>query len=213
MNHREAILKEIDSMPFFNHLNITDDKEYDFEHHKGEVIHELQYHIKDSTYSRLFLNQLTQLHGLGYVEIDGYKHPYELTMIYWTLENIIYNKIEYKIFNRKGSLLKGLEIYHVHHNQSFYSMNNFKRYFMKKYPNEESVVNRVYELIKKDPNCYPYYDIVYEAFMESLSWKYKTGEWILFQMKNDKYYFIALALHDDTDQNDKKLYGKIKEVL
>ena len=213
MNYREEMLKEFYSMPFFNHSNITEDKEYDIEHHKGEVVHELKHHIKDNIYSKLFLEQFTQLHGLGYVEIDGYKHPYEKTQIYWTLESIIKKEVEYKEFTKDKSMLKGLGIYHVHHSQSFYIMNNFIKFFKKKYPNEDSLKKRIDELVKKNPNCNPCSIISCEAVIESQSQVDITGEWILFQEKNGKYYFIALALHDYSDKNDEKLYNKIKDEI
>jgi len=213
MKVRESIIENLEKSIMFKYLELPEDEEYDIEFHENQVIQELQYHIGNNQYSKLFLQQLTQLHGAKYVEIRNKKHPYQLSPIYWMLEKIIKNEIPFKEFKRKKSLLYGKNVYHVHHSQSFYIEDNHIRYFKQKYKTEESLTDRIAELLSKNPDCNPVFEIVYECLMESMTWIDKTGEWILFQNKNGLYYFLALGIHDANDKEDKKLYDEIIEYV
>ncbi len=129
------------------------------------------------------------------------------------LESIIKMEVDYKTFDRSESLFFGKNVLHVHHSQSFYIEDNHIRYFKHKYKTEKSVIARMNESLQTKPDCNPEYEIVYETLMESMTWDKKTGEWILFQKTGDQYYFIALALHDSEDIEDKQLFGEIQDYI
>lgn len=186
---------------------------FDFNKHKAELLGELQYHLgSNNIYSEFFLEQLTKLHGLNFVEINNKYIPYNLTIIYKTLKKIINREIEYKKFNNQNSLFLNKGVFHVHHSQNFYDEQNHINYFKDKYKNDKSLIDEI-QVLNKEGCEKPILEIVYKTLMESYSWKKRTGEWILFQEVGNRIYFIALALHNYNDQNDKKLYNSIKVHL
>jgi hypothetical protein len=214
MNLRDKIIQTMESMPKFDTLNATDEKQYDKTHHEKEVISELKYHIGDTGYSKLFLNQLTQLHGAGYVEINDKKYPYNLTPIYWRLEEIINKKIEFKDFRKKESFLYGKNIFHVHHSQAFYISNNAINYFKRSYPSDESVKEKLTDICINHPDNNSSATFGIDILLTSINSPRKTGEWIIFQNTGNRFHFICLALHNTKeDKNDEQLFNQIKSHL
>jgi hypothetical protein len=69
MNVRDEIKQALETGLRFEILK-TPDQPYDIDHHEQEVAEELKHHIGNVGYSKLFLKQLGQLHGTGYIEIN-----------------------------------------------------------------------------------------------------------------------------------------------
>jgi hypothetical protein len=212
-NIRDEILRVLEKNILLKYLETDDDKVFDEDEHKKEVLEELSYHIGDHLVSDLMLSQLVDLHGKNYTEIDGKKHPYNITSVYWRMEDIINEKEKPKEFRNKSSKLFGKGIYHIHHSQSFYIEDNHIRFFKNKYKDNKSVIARIQEIAKLYPNNEPIPTFVYETLLESLDWDKKTGEWILFQKIDRKIYFIGLALHNSKDNNDELLFAKIRDYI
>jgi hypothetical protein len=213
MGIRDEIIKTLESNIRYETLQTTEEKQYDKKEHEKEVISELKYHIGNNTYSPLFLNQLTQLHGIHYVEIQGKKHPYDISLIYWTLESIIRKQVPYKTFTRKTSFLFNKNLLHTHHHESFYIERNTINYFKRKYKTDESVIKRLDELQLLYPDHKPHPLLIIETLNESNNRIDKTGQWIIFRQANNAFYFICLALHNSSDKNDKILYEEIKGYI
>jgi hypothetical protein len=212
-NLHDEIIKTLENNIMFKYANIEDTIIINREQHRLEVIEEIKHYIGESKVSELMLFQLTDLHGKNYIEIDGKKHPYNIGEIYLKMKDIITGNEKQKKFHNKKSKLYGKGIYHVHHSQSFYIEDNHIRYFKIKYPNSETIIGRLQELTKQYPDKEPIPILIYETLIESISWDKKTGEWILFQRKNQNYYFIGLAIHNYGDEDDSALYEKIREYI
>ena len=205
---RENICFESGTDGFYNSRNIEDCEE--------EVNFELSKYGEACKFSVLFYSQLIELHSKGYVEIDDNRYLYHPKYIYDKISQIIEDakKARIKLFNKTQSVLQGKNIYHIHHNQINHLEKNHIRYIERKYPDDLSIERRLNELIKLYPEQNPVSIFVYEALMETVEWKGKTGEWIVFQKKDDIYNFLCLANHiPKTDKRDTSLFQKIENYL
>jgi hypothetical protein len=213
MNVRDEIKQALETGLRFSTLKVPD-QPYDIKYHEKEVAEELKHHIGNVRYSKLFLKQLGQLHGTDYVEINNEKHPYDLSSIYWIMEDIIKQKLDYKIFKGEKSPLSNKNIFHVHHHQSFYMARNIINYYTRTYTSEESVRERINFFSSKYPNHNPKEVFCNSVLLQTLNSPCKTGQWIIFQYSNNLYYFICLALHNTgKDNNDKLLFRQIEHHL
>jgi ribulose bisphosphate carboxylase small subunit len=213
-NIRDRMIELMEVIPQFTTINITDEEPYDKTYHEQEVISELKHHIGNASYSKLFLHQLTQLHGAHYVEINDLKYPYSLNSIYWRLEEIINKKVEFRDFRKAGSYLAGKSLFHVHHSKEFYISKNAINHFKRTYPSDESIKAKIAEIIIEHPNNNPSAVFGVHILMESISSPQKTGEWIIFQNSGARFHFICLDLHNTKeDKNDERLYNLIKSHL
>lgn len=213
MSIKDDLLSTLESNIVLKYLRITDDEDFDYEKNKKDVLEELVYHIGENTCSELMVDQLVQLHARNYVLINNKRHPYHLTEVYWRMQSIIKNEIPFKKFKNKKSKLFGKGILHVHHSQSFYLEDNQIRYIKWKYKTDKSIEDRISQIKIERPKCNPILDFFYETLMESINWRMKTGEWILFQNKDNKFHFIGLGLHNSDDNNDEVLAKEILRYL
>jgi uncharacterized protein YkvS len=218
-----------------NIIHLRTDGDYHFRNEecsKNEVITKLKYHIGEQQYSDLFLDQLAIINEGGYVSIK-YPHLNKVERAYYMPDDIylrLHDLIdgravcEEKPFKKNGSYLKGKNLFHIHHNSMSYIDHNVCRYFSKKYPADEDII-RDLELLDKQ------YDkpinklieyLVIRRFREISEFQVKvsgkpfriTGEWLIYQKKNDRFNFIGLFLHNDrTDHDDKNLYDLVKPYL
>ena len=69
--------------------------------------------------SELLRVQIQELKENLIIKICDKYYPYNLRLIYWKMEEIVKGKIgkHEKGFNEPNSLLNGINVYHVHHNQ------------------------------------------------------------------------------------------------
>ena len=95
-NIREQILNDLKNNILFKYLETNENLIFDRSIHEIEVRKELKHHIKDNLVSKLMLSQLIDLHGKRFTEINGKKHPYNLTYIYWRMEDVIKGKVKQK---------------------------------------------------------------------------------------------------------------------
>jgi hypothetical protein len=233
MGIRDEILKDLVTMNVdLQSKIILDDLTFDKEKHINEVLEELEYHIGKNKYSDLFLNQLSCIHSKGFVNIEKTGASeiitayYSMIDIYSTLKLIV-NKpqmIEIKEFEHKNSFLFGKNIYHVHHNQVYYLQSNTVKFFKRKYKNDNDIITEIKRLEKQYPNRkigeYVFM-LCYQTLNEVIKFPNKvndrpyqnTGEWIIFQQNENKFNFIALALHSYGDEHDKRLYELIKPYI
>jgi len=213
MNLRDEIIDYLLRNISLRYTHRDQDESFDEIKHEKEVKEELNDHIRNSEISKLFLMQLTFLHAKNYVVINNKAHPYNITEIYWDLEKIVKGKVEHKPFDRKKSMLYGKNLLHSHHSRSFYTEDNHIRYFKKKYPTEESVIEAIKNIKHKSPEQSDVSTFVITTLLDSIEWEEKTGEWIIFKKEEEKIKFIALALHQVDDRIDENIYEQIKEYI
>lgn len=211
-NIRNKILAEFENLDAFRYTNA---EPRDFDRDTCEKIAEeaLQYHCKGHQYSNVLKAQFVDLYGNGFVEICGYKHPYRSHDIYWRMEEVINDRTFHKPFLNKNSFLYNKNIFHTHHSQTFYSMENCIRYFKRKYLTDSDVWTRLRELQLEFPkvdNIMPVF--ANTVLMESLSWPKKTGEWLVYEKCGKKINFLCMYIHAQ-DKNDEHLFSLIKEEL
>jgi hypothetical protein len=191
--------------------------EFDRNAYDKQVTEELDHHTKQHSYSALFKNQIIDLYGQGFVNICGLKHPYEFPDISNIIDGIVQGRVKPKPFNRKSSCLYGKDIYHSHHSQSFYIEKNQSIYFQRKYKNDEQIIKELKKIQKERPeikNAVPI--LMTRNLLESINRRDKTGEWIVYQKKNDKIHFLCLHVHDNEENridNDSHLFSIIKDHL
>jgi hypothetical protein len=179
-----------------------------------EVKEALDYHCPNQSFSDLLVNQLIELQGSGMVKICGYSHPYIPKEIYWTMEQIIRGEHKHKPFKKKGSKLFGKNILHVHHSKTHYIMMNCIRYFERCYTNDSEILNRLKELQLEHPDRTDHMVLfANEVLLKSINWMHKTGEWLVYQKKDNVFQFLCLYIHDYEDTDDSKLYEIIKNDI
>jgi hypothetical protein len=160
----------------------------------------------NAKFSDLLVKQLTELRGNGFVEICGNKYPYILSEIILTIANIVDGKIKSKEFNRKKSNLFQRNIFHAHHSQTHYMLFNCIRYFRRHYKSDNDVFKDIDILVRQYPDRNDYVALLANnIFMKSLSWDERTGEWIVYEMFDEKINFLCLYVHRDDSKNDEKL--------
>ena len=185
-------------------------EEHDRESCRKEVVERLKFHCAAHTFSDLIIEQLIDLIGKSYVEICDQRLPYNVTEVFWCMELISTNQCQDKVFNKKGSLLRGRNIYHAHHAQTHYTHFNLIRYFKEKYPDDESILKAVHQLQAKHPGRNDHWRIfASKVFQGSLHWNKKTGEWIVYEKDGGKINFLCLYIHDHDDKNDSRLNSLI----
>jgi hypothetical protein len=230
---REEILAVLKRAGSITHSKINDDYHFkNEEYSKKEVINELEYHIGKQQYSALFLEQMAILHEGGHISI---KYPYtdkverEYYMpddIYLRLHDLIERRaIHEEIpFKKNSSYLKGKNLFHIHHNPMNYIDYNICKYFNRKYPTDEDIIKDlelldkqhdkpINELIKYLVTRCSQEALEFPAIVKKKPFRI-TGEWLIYQRKNDRFNFIGLFLHNDkTDRDDKNLYDLVKPYL
>jgi len=206
------IISEFNKLDTFKYTDINTNKA-NRNHVEEQVVEELKYHCKGNQFTNYIKNQLVDIYSIGYVEICGLRHPYEPHDIYLAIETVVDNHKIHKPFKRKTSLLRGKNVFHIHHSQSFYSMCNCIRYFKSKYKCDNDVWHRLNELrIELAGKIDLFTVLANEVFIESLSMQNKTGEWLVFSKENGKIKFLCLYIHD-MDPEDSGLYSLVKNEL
>jgi len=183
----------------FSYIN-AEPQQFDHDEYEEAVEIELKHHLNGHRSTRILRDQLVDISRNGYVEICGFKHPYNRSVIYWRMEEVINNIAKrkfHKPFSRNASYLYNKNIYHVHHSQTFYSLRNCVRYIEKKYPTDDAIWRRLEQLRVEHPdvkNLFPIFSN--ELLLESVSWDNKTGEWIVYQKSGENLKFLCLYIHD-----------------
>ncbi len=210
---RDEILAELKAFPDYETTEM-ESRVYNREVVKEQVFEELNYHIKSNKASPLLIEQLMELYGNGYVTILGKKHPYETDDIFSSIDSLLKRNMKQKPFIKQDSVLSGRNIFHIHHSASFYIKYNLISYFEGKYRNDEAINEKMREL----KETYPDKENIRQIFincikLDSVNRRKKSGQWLIYQKKENYYYFICLYLHDKSDVNDRMLYNSIKDYL
>jgi hypothetical protein len=229
---RDEKLSELREAKNFLHVHTsTDFILEDEEYHKNKVIEDLSHYIGNNHYSDLFLHQMEILNANGYITI---KYPFmnKIERAYYSYDDILFRlrsiiNGEYpndeKAFNKINSFLKDKNLFHIHHNPMNYININIARFFHEKYPTEEVLRKELEEIDKK-------YNKPINEIMQILALRCITGfsqspdisnnkpfritgEWLIYQKKNNKYNFIGLYLHTKNDKYDQNLYQLIQSYL
>ena len=181
---------------------------------RRDVEEALLYHCPECSFSAIFKNQLTELHGSAVVEICNCLHPYRPHEIYLTMERIISEEIQHKPFTRKSSKLYNKNLFHAHHSEAFYIGMNFIRYFNSQFKDDSSILKKLKQIKHEYPQRSDHMVIfVNDVLLSSINWGYKTGEWIIFQKKEGHFHFLCLYVHDYEDVDDSKFYDLIRNEL
>ncbi len=210
---RDKIAFELAKLDVFRYVNINP-SQFDRGDLETHVVAELEYHCQGNKFTNCLKNQLIDLYVNGYVEICGFKHPYDPSDIYLAIETVVENQVTPKPFTRKKSLLYGKNVFHVHHSQSFYSVYNCIRYFERKYQCDSKVWKRLRELKREVPGRTDLFTVLAnEVFLESVAMPDKTGEWLVFLKEIDKPKFLCVFIHNSTDPEDSELYSLVKDEV
>lgn len=211
---RDQIINSLNTLPDYETIE-ADSAIIEYAGTEKQVVKELEYHLKGNTYSKLLVKQFVELYENPFVEILGKKHPYNSHIIYLAIEKIINNEIKKRKFKRALSRLNNLNIYHSHHSQSLYDNFNFIRYFKNKYVTDCDIRNELDRIKEKnqidDDNLMSTF--MYNVLWKSFEWDKRTGQWIIYQKKENIYHFVCLYLHNEDDLNDEKLYEFIKDHI
>lgn len=91
---------------------------------------------------------------------------------------------------------------------------NLMRYFKNKFKTDADIENALVDLKQEYPGRNDY-DKVFaiRTFQRSLMWEKRTGEWIVFQLIEEKLHFVCLYVHNPGDDKDQKMYEFIKNYL
>jgi len=200
---RNKIIDSISYLDNIKYLSKCDIDDTKLQNSYREIYTVLNYYCPESTFSNVIIKQLATVFCYKCVELEKKLYPYIFSELLQRMRAVECNKPRYKPFNRKNSPLKGFNLYHVHHSLNFEMVFNFKRYFEQIYKHDEQINFKIKELEIMYPSRTDYFSIfVRSEFINSVEWNEdnKTGEWLVYQIVEGKVHFLALALHETTDQ-------------
>ncbi len=150
--------------------------------YEQKVEEALNYHCPNFICSDLLKTQLSQLYHQSYVVINNTAIAVPVSSILRSLENIDpVKKGRGKLTNISKHL--GFDVFHVHFGQSSFITENWFNY-----------ANR--NNLKDKPLTI---ENVYQSLVDSLSSKYRTGEWIVYSKNGGKITIWCLWLHGAGD--------------
>lgn len=210
---RYHIIKSISHLDDIKYQSKCDIDESKLRDAYNEVHEALAFYCPESSFSDLIVHQLSMVCSHQCVELQDKLYPYIYSEVLDRMRLVEVNKPKYKPFNGKGSPLKGLKLYHVHHSLNFEVIFNFKRYLEQTYAEESSIVSAIDLLRQKYPERDDHLAMfVKTEVINSVEWgsRNKTGEWLVYQLVGGKVHFLALALHQTSDE---ELFRQIKLYL
>jgi len=210
---KNYILDKLEKNKFLKYASWDNESDGRHVNPLSSVMEEMQYYINDTWVSPLFISQLDELNRKQFVTVIGKKHPFRSRDIFLKMKEVINGEIIGKPFLKKNSKLYGLGISHIHHNENFYLEDNHIRFIKRMFPDEESVLRRLEEIKLQNPTENELHTFFYETLINSINWKEKTGEWIVYQRKDEKVRFLCLYVHDQEDKNDEILFREIERFL
>ncbi|ELV8719592.1 hypothetical protein QNE87_004245 [Vibrio vulnificus] len=201
---RSKIFESIEHLDGIKYLSTCDIDQSKLSGAYPEVRKALEHYCPKSSFSDLIINQLAMVASHQCVELNGKLYPYIWSDLLERMRLVEVNKPKYKPFKGKGSPLKGFGLYHVHHSLNFETIFNFKRYFERKFPEDSLIYEAINKLQKDHSGRTDYWAIFANSqIIKSVEWssKNKTGEWLIYQVLGSQIHFVALALHETSDQH------------
>lgn len=210
---RDLIVNSVSHLDAIYHLSQVDVDALKVQGAYNNVRESLTYYCPESTFSELMVHQLAMVHSHKFLELQGKCYPYIYTELLERMRRVEENKPSYKPFKGEGSPLVGWNLYHVHHSLNFEVIFNFKRYLEDEYPNDKSIYQAIQHLEESSPERNDHIAMfVHSELLKSFEWgeRNKTGEWMVYQLIEGKVHFLALSLHEVSDED---LFERIRPHL
>lgn len=217
LRYFDCFLCFLNSNIFLNHANWENDPRISIEQAKSNFKEEREYYSKNVYLSPFLTEQLINLYHHQYVIIKNFRFPFKPRDIWQKIQEVVHISKEtenkFKPFLRKKSKLYNRNIFHVHHSETLNFEMNQIRYLSNKFRKGNKYAETIQRISKENPNINPYLYFTQVTINESMNWREKTGEWLVFQWTGYELRFLCLWIHDPNDTTDEELFKVIKEYI
>lgn len=172
-----------------------------------DIVERLDVKLINGKCSQVLLNQLARHHcdiGERFGDSVEFYFSRNIIEIIELLEN---DKYQARQFERANSLIKGLWKSHHNGRSQFYAYSkNIKQYWFKRNGDLKRDISGIIEKYPDNLSAVMT-EMQYQALHEKHKNNEMTGEWIVFAKYNDINYYLCLAVHEGSGENDINTYN------